>query len=148
MDILDVLRHGAANTSAQADSTTLRACAEIFLDAYRPFIGYDVVAASPTAERVLGAAMMLRPTLKAIGAGPTVILDINIASGTLVARAARRLRDNGNSSTLVAVVLNALVETSRWDVPEIEQVVVADAVAVLAGRQETEGSGRRFVLAS
>ena len=60
------------------------------------------------------------------GHGSTVVLDVNIASGTLLARAARRLRDRGNEHVLVGVALYSLTSDPReWDLPEVSQVVIA-----------------------
>jgi hypothetical protein len=127
MDILELIHRGERNVESHNDSILLRQAAETFLDAYTSFEGYSVVAASPQAERVLGAAMMLRPDLCADGIGSTVVLDVNIASGTLLARAARRLRDRGNEHLLVGVALYSLSPEHEWHVPEVSQVVIARA---------------------
>ncbi|MEO8829022.1 hypothetical protein [Lapillicoccus sp.] len=126
MDILELIQRGEQNVEGHNHPVRLRQAAEQFLCAYAPFEGFSVVAASPQAERVLGAAMMLRPDLCAEGRGSTVLLDVNIASGTLLARAARRLRERGNENMLVAVALYALTsDAHEWDVPEVSQVVIA-----------------------
>lgn len=109
MDILELIEAGDANVAVHDQSTPLRVSAEAFLAVYDAYLGYSVVAASPHAERVLGAAMMLRAEISAAGHGPTLILDVNVASGTLMARAARRLRDRGNTSVLIGVALHSLV---------------------------------------
>lgn len=69
--------------------------------------------------------MMLEPSIHGSRNGPTIIFDINYASGTLLARAARKLRDNGNEFSLVGLVLNPLVETG----PEI-RITELDVVHV------------------
>lgn len=126
MDILELIQRGEQNVESHNYSDRLREAAERFLVAYAPFEGFAVVAASPQAERVLGAAMMLRPDLSAEGHGNTVVLDVNIASGTLLARAARRLRERGNENVLVAIALYALTsDADKWEVPEVSQVVIA-----------------------
>lgn len=129
MDILELIQRGEQNVERHNDSSCLREAAERFLGAYTSFEGFSVVAASPQAERVLGAAMMLRPDLCAEGLGSTVVLDVNIASGTLLARAARRLRERGNDHVLVGVALYSLAaDAHEWDVPEVSQVVIAGGV--------------------
>ncbi|MFC7593694.1 hypothetical protein ACFQU3_00100 [Terrabacter sp. GCM10028922] len=126
MDILELIQRGEQNVASHDYSNCLREAAERFLGAYAPFEGFSVVAASPQAERVLGAAMMLKPDLCAGGQGRTVVLDVNIASGTLLARAARRLRDRGNEQVLVAVALYTLAsDAHEWEVPDVSQVVIA-----------------------
>src|SRR4051812_33857935 len=110
MDLVDLLNRGAETVASLDDVTCLQKAAEQFLGAYEMFNGYDVVAASAIAERVLGAAMMLNPGIGVGGQGRTVIFDVNVASGTQLARAARRLRDLGNSDQLVGIALHALVD--------------------------------------
>jgi hypothetical protein len=110
MDILELLNKGAATAESLNDTVCLQKAAEQFLGAYAAFDGYDVVAASSVAERVLGAAMMLRPELSSAGRGRTVVFDVNIASGTLMARTAQRLRHAGNSDELVGIALHSLID--------------------------------------
>lgn len=136
MDILELVQRGEQSVGGHNYSDCLRGAAERFLGAYAPFEGFSVVAASPQAERVLGAAMMLRPDLCADGRGSTVVLDVNIASGTLLARAARRLRDQGNKHVLVGVALYSLTsDAHEWVVPEVSQIVIA-------GGNKSQGSTR------
>lgn len=69
--------------------------------------------------------MMLAPTLYATSSGPAIVFDVNFASGTLLARAAQRLRDDGNDSRLIGLVLNALVETdAEIQIAELDRVEV------------------------
>ena len=129
MDLVDLLNRGSETAAGLDDADCLHKAAEQFLGAYAAFDGYDVVAASPIAERVLGAAMMLRPKLSGAGRGPTVIFDVNIASGTLMARAARRLRHAGNSEELVGIALHSLIDAdhSAEACGELAQLIVAHA---------------------
>ncbi len=150
MDILELIQRGEQNVALHNDSGCLREAAEKFLGAYTSFEGFSVVAASPQAERVLGAAMMLRPDLCAEGVGRTVVLDVNIASGTLVARAARRLRERGNEHVLVAVALYSLAaDVHEWDVPEVSQVVIAGGLDphASAWRESAEAGHHCVVIA-
>jgi hypothetical protein len=130
MDMLELLNKGAQTVASLDDAACLQKAAEQFLGAYAMFEGYGVVAASSIAERVLGAAMMLRPELSGSGTGCTVIFDVNIASGTQLARAARRLRESGNADRLVGVALHSLV---NWEsgaaLGDLAQLVVAHGPA-------------------
>lgn len=147
MDILELIQRGEQNVESHNYSECLREAAERFLGAYASFEGFSVVAASPQAERVLGAAMMLRPDLRAGGHGSTVLLDVNIASGTLLARAARRLRERGNEQVLVAVALYALTsDAHEWEMPEVNQVVIADGELQQSSRWECAEAGDHCVV--
>ena len=137
MDLLDVIEGGVTNVARHDQSSSLRLSAEAFLKVYDSYLGHSVVAASPQAERVLGAVMMLHPEINASGYGPTLIFDVNVASGTLMARAARRLRDKGNKSLLVGVALHSLVGVRLdWDIDGLTELVVIDpaALALRAGK--------------
>lgn len=149
MDILDLIDSGVANVALHDQSNCLRRSAEAFLTVYDSYLGYSVVAASPQAERVLGAVMVLRPEVNASGQGRTLIFDINVASGTLMARAARRLRERGNTSALVGVALHSLVGPRLdWDIDGLTDLVVVDRLG-LASRpgQAPECRDRRIKLA-
>lgn len=127
MDILDLLDAGVAQVALHGNSRCLRASAEAFLRVYDSHRGYSVVAASPQAERVLGAVMVLRPEFNATGSGRTVILDVNVASRTLIARAVRRLRDQGNTGPLLGVALHSLVDGRLdCDIDGLAGLVVVD----------------------
>ncbi|MCQ4118718.1 hypothetical protein [Rhodococcus tibetensis] len=149
MDILDIVNRGSKSVENLDDSLRLRSAAYDLLRVYEHFGGFSVYAASPQAERVLGAAMMIEPAVCAGGSGDTVIVDVNIASGTLMARAARRLRDNGNAGRLVGIALHSLVgDYERWHVPELSELVVVDphGEPCSIGRQATQGSDHRIGL--
>ncbi|RIT55094.1 hypothetical protein [Mycobacteroides abscessus] len=127
MDLIELLHEANETATSLDDADCLHKAAEEFLGAYAMFDGYGVVAASAIAERVLGAAMMLRPGLSSAGRGRTVIFDVNIASGTQMARVAKRLRRSGNSERLVGIALHSLAscneEASRID--ELSDLIVA-----------------------
>ena len=127
MDLLELMTKGAETAASLDDAVCLQKAAEEFLGAYATFSGYDVVAASAIAERVLGAAMILRPELSSAGTGRTVIFDVNVASGTQMARTAQRLRQSGNSDELVGIALHSLAccdQGSAW-IEELAQLIVA-----------------------
>lgn len=127
MDALELIGRGAATAAELDDAVCLHKAAEEFLGAYAMFDGYDVVAASSIAERVLGAAMMIRPELSGAGKGRTVIFDVTVASGTQMARAAKRLRHAGNSDDLVGIALHTLAccEATGVRIDDLSQLVIA-----------------------
>ncbi len=57
--------------------------------------------------------MMLDSEIRGATVGPVVVFDLNYSSGTLLSRKARGLRDQGNHSCLVGVVLNPLINQVR-----------------------------------
>jgi len=148
MDMLELLNKGSQTAASLDDAVCLQKAAEEFLGAYAAFEGYGVVAASSIAERVLGAAMMLRPALSSAGRGRTVIFDVNIASGTLMARAARRLRHAGNSDELVGIALHSLIDDDRTGeaLGELTQLVVAHAPDKPSGTECGDSGDRRVGL--
>ncbi len=126
MDMVDLINRGAEAVASLNDASCLHKAAEQFLSAYAMFDGYGVVAASSAAERVLGAAMVLNPGLCVDGLGRTVIFDVNVASGTQLARVAKRLRDSGNSDELVGIALHSLLSReSDGPMGELAKLVVA-----------------------
>jgi hypothetical protein len=143
MDMLELLNKGAQTVASLDDAACLQKAAEQFLGAYAIFEGSGVVAASSIAERVLGAAMMLRPELSRSDTGCTVIFDVNIASGTQLARAARVLRESGNADRLVGIALHSLV---KWDpdaaLGDLTQLVVAHGPADEVSSRECGDRGQ------
>lgn len=148
MDLVSIMQRGSAVVRENDAADHLRRWAEALVRAASEYEGFGVVAASPQAERVLGAAMMLAPTMHGDGSGPSIVFDLNYASGTMLARAARRLRDRGNESLLVGIVLNSLVdEGPEIRIAELDHVRIRkrtplrqqgerriDRVAVLSNR--------------
>lgn len=128
MDILDLLNQGTETVENLNQAANLRESAESFLAAYQRFEGYSVIPASPQAERVLGAAMMLQPDLQVGTTGRAVVVfDVTIASGTLMARAARKVRDAGSFEHLVGIALHCLTEThNSWVPAELNELIVVD----------------------
>lgn len=125
MDLVDLMRTGDSNVRAHNGSGELRASARLFLSCVEGWGDFTVEAASPAAERVLGAAMMLDSTIRGGRSTRTVILDVNIASGTLVANAARRVRDTVDTEWLIAVVINSLTDVDmRWGIEGVDSLFV------------------------
>lgn len=152
MDILDIINAGESWVIAHDDPSVLRSSALKFLALYAPFRGRHIMAASPQAERVLGAAMILDPDLNAGRAGSVVILDVNLASGTLISRAVSRLRDSGNSRPPTAIVLNALVRQPKdWAIPGLESLVLdfdPDDARMSFARKTSNGSDQCVLISS
>lgn len=151
VDILDLLNQGTETVQNLDQAASLRESAEAFLAAYREFQGYTVMPASPHAERILGAAMMLQPDLQAGTSGRAVVVfDVTVASGTLMARAARRVRDAGNFERIVGIALHCLTETHTSCAPaELNQLIVVDCDLALSLTcwKATERSNHGLVLA-
>ncbi|MEE6280893.1 hypothetical protein [Georgenia sp. MJ170] len=124
----------------------LAASARSFLECVDGWDTFTVEAASPAAERVLGAAMMLNPDLRGGCSHRTVILDVNIASGTLVANAARRIRESTNAEWLIAVVINSLTDTDlRWSIDGVDSLFVCNQSSEVreGGQRADNGVGVR-----
>lgn len=137
--LLDAITSGNSNVRELDDPSLLRRHVDELMTVRREhFEGFSMCAATAPAERVIGAAMMLDPTVRADGVGDTVIVGVNIASGTQIARAATRLREAGNDGVLIGIVLNALIPEWRlgaaeWTVPEVDALFVLDGPAGLSG---------------
>ncbi|MEL4318725.1 hypothetical protein WJX64_06915 [Leifsonia sp. YIM 134122] len=125
MDLVELMLAGDENVRAHDSSHNLADSARSFLGCVAGWDDFTVEAASPAAERVLGAAMMIDPTIRGGRSARTVVLDVNIASGTLVANAARRVREEVQSEWLIAVVINTLTDADmRWSIEGIDSLFV------------------------
>lgn len=145
VDLTAILLDGAAAVRENDSVDQLRRRAEALVRASADYDHFGVVPASPQAERVLGAAMMLAPTLHGTSSGPSIVFDVNFASGTLLARTARRLRDSGNHSRLIGLVLNPLVATDEEiRIAELDRVDVAPDLNEL--RQQRQGCVNRVAV--
>lgn len=145
VDLTAILVHGAAAVRHNDSADQLRGCAEALVRASAEYDGFGVVPASPQAERVLGAAMMLAPTMHGTSSGPSIVFDVNFASGTLLARTARKLRDSGNDSRLIGLVLNPLIATAEEiRIADLERVEVVPRPFDL--RQQSQGCVSRVAV--
>lgn len=130
MDLIDLLHAGADNVREHDRATELADSARAFLACVSEWENFTVEAASPAAERVLGAAMMIDPRLRGGRSKRTVILDVNIASGTLVANAARRVRDVVDPEWLLAVVINSLTAVDlRGSIEGVDSLLICDGMS-------------------
>jgi hypothetical protein len=111
-DLLGLVATGQHNTDILADGHALGTLAQAVLQRAR-VEGADVlVAASPSAERLVGAALMLAPdSLRGLRSGEWVsgddvvlVIDVNLASGTSMATMARRVRRLGAQHVVGAVM--------------------------------------------
>jgi hypothetical protein len=111
-DLLSVLAAGEHNVDVLADGRVLGVLARAVLK-HAQEGGADVlVAASPSAERLVGAALMLAPdTLRGLRSAESVsqddvvlVIDVNLASGTSMATTARQVRRQGAQHVLGAVM--------------------------------------------
>jgi|GEM_PF-2698575 len=128
MDLAELMRAGDRNVRAHDSPYDLAESARSFLQCVAGWDEFTVEAASPAAERVLGAAMILNPTIRGGRSTRTVVLDVNIASGTLVANAARRVRETVQPEWLIAVVINTLTDVDlRWSIEGIDSLFVCRA---------------------
>jgi hypothetical protein len=147
MDMLELIRRGNDRVVVNNDHRSLKAAAAAMLDSFDEWSSFTVVAASPAGERLLGAAMMLQPSLKGGRSSRTVIVDINVASGTLIANAARRLRDDTVVERVVAIALHSLVAYDpRWSIEGVDSVLILDAQPG-DSRELGQGSQNGLVLA-
>lgn len=116
-DLLSVLVTAAHNTDVLADGRTLGSLGQVVRE-YATSCGADVlVAASPSAERLVGAALMLAPdTLRGLRSSEAIsdkdvvlVIDVNLASGTAMATTARQVRRQGAEHVL-GVVMHFLAD--------------------------------------
>lgn len=112
-DLLEAVDAAHSNIERLADPGALRAATEQVMAFARQCGARSVLAASPVAERLVGA--LLTSSSGLVGLSPqaaeaslsVLIVDINLASGTTVAQAARRARIAG-ARHVNAVVLHQL----------------------------------------
>ena len=142
MDLVELMRAGSRNVRAHDLANDLANSAQSFLECVGTWSDFTVEPASPAAERVLGAAMMLDPTIRGGRSARTVVLDVNIASGTLVANAARRVRDALQPQWLIAVVINTLTDVDlRWSVDGVDSLFVCGASSYLVEGHDRSQDG-------
>jgi predicted phosphoribosyltransferase len=112
-NLLGLLTAGERNVQALADPGTLRWVAEQISSHARERGITDLVAASPAAERIVGAAVVMARASRQSRAGveglgqAVLVVDVNLASGTAMAETARRLRQSG-AGQVDGVVLHVL----------------------------------------
>ncbi len=145
MDMVEVLNRGNRIVAEHDSPAALVRSAELVLDALADYPGYGVVAVSAAAERVLGAMMVKSPAVRVGGTGDLLIFDVNIASGTLLARAADHLRRAGHAGAIVAVAVHALCEEVPTSIRGTDGLVLLDRSGVC--HEGTEGRDSRLLVA-
>jgi predicted phosphoribosyltransferase len=111
-DLLSVLVAGERNVDVLADGRILGSLARAVLERAQQDGADVLVAASPSAERLVGAALMLAPdAVRGLRSEESVskddvvlVIDVNLASGTSMATAARQVRRRGAQHVLGAVM--------------------------------------------
>lgn len=142
MDLVELMRNGDSNVRAHHGADALATSAHLFLKCVVGWDNFTVEAASPAAERVLGAAMMLDPSIRGGRSTRTVILDVNIASGTLVANAAQRVRDTLQPDWLIAVVVNSLTGVDmRWRIEGVDSLFVCGPSSEISDNSQGSQDG-------
>jgi hypothetical protein len=111
-DLLSMLVEGEQNVDVLADGHALGSLAHAVLRQAQEGGAHVLVAASPSAERLVGAALMLAPDgLRGLRFEEPVskddvvlVIDVNLASGTAMATTARQVRRQGAQRVLGAVM--------------------------------------------
>jgi phosphoribosylpyrophosphate synthetase len=131
-ELLDLLRVSQRNISQLAEPAALQGLAERVVEFARARRVTSLLAASPVAERLVGAVLVAKPGAGAeqhdheTGDAVVLLVDVNLASGTSLSRAARRARRDG-ADRVLAVVLHRLAE-SQLDADDygVDELVVLD----------------------
>lgn len=98
----------ADNNYAELDSRAgLEQAAKALIAACGDLRGWQLLAASARAERVVGAAVMIDADASTATSTRVMVVDVNTVSGTLLARASERARRAG-AERVVGVALHAL----------------------------------------
>ncbi|WP_159038153.1 phosphoribosyltransferase [Streptomyces sp. WM6386] len=110
-DLLDAVDTAHSNIERLADPSSFRLATDQVMEVVRQCGAQSVLAASAAAERLVGALLSSCSHLVSLSSrsietsSNVLIIDINLASGTTVAEAARRARGLG-AQHVQAVVLH------------------------------------------
>lgn len=115
-DLLAAVGIAQSNIDRLARPDELRAAAEEITKVARAGGAQALLAASPVAERLVGAVLSITNSLVNVGGLPSgnkrvLIVDVNLASGTAVAQAARTAR-NAGAQYVQAAVLHQLTSVT------------------------------------
>ena len=115
-DLLDAVEAAQENIQRLADPVELRNAAGQVVEFARSSGVRSVMAASPAAERLVGALLssgedLVGLTGCASATSAVLLVDVNLASGTALAQAARCVREAG-AVRVLAVVLHQLTATT------------------------------------
>jgi hypothetical protein len=115
--------------SELADSAGLQRQAQRLIDAIDPHDLTGLVAASPQAERIVGAVDVLsagRVSMWSPGSTQTVVIcDVMLASGESIRRVARRVRRQG-AEEVRAVVISDPWHGGQGRIPEVDKLIVLE----------------------
>lgn len=125
--MLDLVNAGQANVGRLNDPDELKRAAELVFEFAEKRSASMLVPASDAAERIFGAILMMhgRGVENAIESRTAVVFDVNMASGTSVARAARRARDHG-ADHVHAIVLHGLATAEGFE-SGLDELVFVDS---------------------
>lgn len=114
--MLDLVNAGQANVDRLDDPDELKRAAELVFEFADKRSANMLIPASDAAERILGAILMMhgRGVGTAVDSRTAVVFDVNMASGTSIAKAARRARDRG-ADHVHAIVLHGLATAEGFD---------------------------------
>ncbi|MGW0944080.1 phosphoribosyltransferase [Streptomyces sp. NPDC002623] len=117
-DLLAAVGTAQTNIDQLAQPAELRAAAERVVELAKSSGAFTVLAASPVAERLVGAVLQVSSALRSLTAksptaGNVLIVDVNLASGTAVAQAARLARKAGAEHIHAAVLHQLTPVTAR-----------------------------------
>jgi hypothetical protein len=107
IDIPTVFARADANYAELDSRAGLEHAAKALIAACGDLRGWQLMAASARAERVVGAAVMIDADASTAASSRVLVVDVNTASGTLLARASERARRAG-AVEVVGVALHAL----------------------------------------
>lgn len=135
MGMIEAIRRAEHNVEHLAEPQQLRSAADQVAKFAVLHGATALLAASPSAERLLGAALVSSSELTGFSLedpqplrGRVLLLDVNLASGTALARASRRARLAG-AGQVIAVVMHQLT-----DDPATASDCGVDALTVLEPR--------------
>lgn len=109
IDMPAAFAQAEANYAALDTRVGLEHAAKTLLAACGDLRGWQLLAASARAERVVGAAVMIDEDASTAAARRVLVVDVNTVSGTLLARASERARRSG-AVEVIGVALHALGE--------------------------------------
>lgn len=145
-DLLDAVETARENIQRLADPCALRTATEQVIEFARACGAHTVVAASPAAERLVGALLSSTASLADLSTacgletGPVLIVDINLASGTALALAARRARKAGALRVLAVVLHQLTVATASAVDCGVDEISILQSAPTLASASPN-GSG-------
>lgn len=133
MDMINAIHDAERNVDRLAEPQELRSAANQVVAFARARGATALLAASPSAERLLGATLVCADDLtgfptesELLTGAPVLLLDVNLASGTALAHACRRARAAG-AGQVIALVLHQLMSQSATAMDcDLDELTVLD----------------------